>query len=93
MQNSLGKIKMRQPIKVRVNNEVIETTVGRLMVNEKLPKGFEFVNKAIKASDIKTMVTAAMKESSVDEVAGLIDSMKNLGFLWSNNFRSFSISF
>ena len=78
--NSLGKIKMRQPIKVRVNNEVIETTVGRLMVNEKLPKGFEFVNKAIKASDIKTMVTAAMKESSVDEVAGLIDSMKNLGF-------------
>ena len=50
---SLGKVKLREPIKVKINSEILETTIGRLLVQERLPKYFSFVDKAIKASDIK----------------------------------------
>ncbi len=91
---SFDKIELRQPIKVKVQDEnlpaarlpagqgmqVIETTVGRLMFNEHLPKSFGFINDAIKASGIKKIITKAMKSNSPEEVEELIDRIKTLGF-------------
>ena len=78
---SFEKIKLRQPIKVRVKGREIETTIGRLMFNESLPEDMEYVNDAIKASGIKKIITKAMTTAtSSSEVAKLIDSIKSLGF-------------
>ncbi len=76
----LGKVKIREAIQVRVENETIETTVGRLMFNERLLKGMKFINEPIKASGIKRIITKALETYSSDEVAELIDSIKDLGF-------------
>ncbi len=78
--HSFGKIKLRQPIKVRVNTEVVETTVGRLMFNEHLPVALGFINEPIKASGIKKIITRAMAVSNSLEVEELIDRIKTLGF-------------
>jgi DNA-directed RNA polymerase subunit beta' len=50
---SLRKIKLREPISVSQLTKVIETTVGRLMFNERFRKDFGFINEAVKASGIK----------------------------------------
>ncbi|HSA83615.1 MAG TPA: DNA-directed RNA polymerase subunit beta', partial [Patescibacteria group bacterium] len=77
---------LREPIMVRLvtkegkEPEVIETTVGRLKFNELLPASFGFVNESINASGIKKLIIKAMKLYSSDEVAKLIDRIKNLGF-------------
>ncbi len=80
---TLGKIKLREPINVMREGEVIETTVGRLMFNEKLPNDFGFINEPVKASGIKRIVTAAIKKYSSEEVEKLIDNIKRLGFYGS----------
>jgi DNA-directed RNA polymerase subunit beta' len=82
----LSKIKLKEPIKVRLSDEatgkyeILETTVGRLMFNELLPKGFGYINQSINSGAIKNIIIKAMKEYSSDEVANLIDKIKNLGF-------------
>ncbi|HVT00898.1 MAG TPA: DNA-directed RNA polymerase subunit beta' [Patescibacteria group bacterium] len=77
---SLKRISLREPIQVRVNGKVIETTIGRIIFNERLPKEMQFVNKEIKASTIKELVTKAMVICSEAEVAHLIDNLKEIGF-------------
>lgn len=82
----LGKIRLREPIKVRVQTavdkapEVIETNIGRIKFNELLPEGYGYVNEAVNASGIKKLIIRAMKIYSSDEVAKLIDRIKSLGF-------------
>jgi len=80
---SLGKIKLREPINVRVDGKLTETTAGRLLFNERLPKGFGFINEPIKASGIKRLITSAIKKYTSEEVELLIDSIKSLGFYGS----------
>ncbi|MFH1186817.1 MAG: DNA-directed RNA polymerase subunit beta' [Candidatus Levyibacteriota bacterium] len=77
---SFDKILLRELIKVKVNNEIIETSLGRIMFNEKLPDEFGFINEPIKASGIKKLVTSAISVIEDDEVTELIDGIKSLGF-------------
>ena len=84
---ALKKISLREPIKARINDEagfsdgqIIETTIGRIIFNEKLPSAMRFINSEIKASTIKTLVTKAMVIVSKEEVAILIDNLKEVGF-------------
>ena len=77
----LRKMSVREPAMVRLSNgQTIETTIGRLMFNESLIKGMEYINEPVKASGIKRIITAALEKYTSIEVAGLIDSIKTLGF-------------
>ena len=81
----LGKVRMRQPVQVRVvdhkgNTTLIETTVGRIRFNELLPEDFGYVNESINAGGIKKIITRSMKLYHSDVVAALIDKIKSLGF-------------
>jgi len=78
--HSFGKAKLREPINVRVNGKIIETTIGRLILNERLPGTFGFINEPVGASGIKKIITDAISLVSQEEVAELIDSIKTLGF-------------
>ncbi len=87
MARDIDIIRLRQPVKVRVTThiggtetEIVETTVGRLLFNELLPEGFTYMNEAIPAAGIKKLITKAMKTNDPDQVAALIDSIKNIGF-------------
>lgn len=75
-----GSIGLRQKISVRLNGEIIETSIGRIMFNEVLPEKFGFINEAVTSSVIKSIFAKAFKEVSTAEVVGMIDSVKSLGF-------------
>jgi DNA-directed RNA polymerase subunit beta' len=81
--HSLKKIKSREPILVQIDGKIIETTVGKLMFNERLPESFGFINDSVKASGIKKIITTAIKTLTADEVEALIDNIKSLGFYGS----------
>jgi DNA-directed RNA polymerase subunit beta' len=80
----IGKLNLRQLIKVRVsfegNHSIIETTVGRLQFNDLLPEEFGFINENIGAKKIKQLVTSAIKTLDRERITLLIDDIKNLGF-------------
>lgn len=75
-----GKIELRQKIKVRISGKIIETTVGRILFNEILPEGFEFVNDAVTSSVIKEIFAKAYANVSKERVVEMIDAIKTLGF-------------
>jgi len=77
---SFNKLRLRQKIKVKIKDEILETSVGRLMFNEKLPEALGFINEPIKASGIKDIIINAMEAVSQEEVEELIDRIKSLGF-------------
>ncbi len=83
LSNSFGRITLREPINVRVEGKLVETTLGRLMFNERLPEALGFINEPVKASGIKKLVTKAISLCTSDEVADLIDNIKSLGFFGS----------
>ncbi len=83
----IGLITARQPITVRLRRpgltERIETTVGRIQFNNILPDELRFLNVAVTAGKIKELITQAIGLFPEDQVAELIDNIKDLGFLVS----------
>ena len=73
-------IELRQLIDIKIGGKVIETTLGRILFNEVLPEGFEFINKAMTSGLIKELVVGALKKTDREKVVQLIDAIKTAGF-------------
>ncbi len=72
----------REPIKVKMDDDLIITSVGRILFNQQLPKEMQYINDGVKASGLKRLVTDAIKISDGDtsKLAELIDNLKEFGF-------------
>jgi DNA-directed RNA polymerase subunit beta' len=89
----MGRIELRQPLFVKVGDTTIKTTVGRVMFNRLLPTELRFINDAVKAADIKSLVTRAIKlYEDHDKVGKLIDDIKSIGFWGSTVAGGLSVS-
>ncbi len=77
-----NKIKLREPILVRINNKISRTTIGRIIFNQALPEEMTFFNQDMKANDLKSLIVRAIKLYDEKTVGALIDRLKELGF-WS----------
>lgn len=73
-------VTLRQPILVKIDDKLIRSSVGRIIFNEGLPKQLRYINQELKAADLKTLVTSAMKLFTNEEVGELIDRLKEIGF-------------
>ncbi|RJP46939.1 MAG: DNA-directed RNA polymerase subunit beta' [Armatimonadetes bacterium] len=87
----VGKIKLRQQIKVRINGEDLDTTAGRLMFNRLIPESMRFINRAVNVKDSQALVIEAIGKYSRDEVAKLIDDLKDFGF-WGVTVSGISVA-
>ncbi|MEE9366308.1 MAG: DNA-directed RNA polymerase subunit beta', partial [Dehalococcoidales bacterium] len=79
----LGNIDLRAKILVRDrgrDGQEIETTIGRIMFNEVLPLELGFQNRIIDKSGLKQIVSECCRTLSDEETAGVLDSIKELGF-------------
>src|SRR3989339_191346 len=75
-----GEIKLRQPVKVRVDGSILETSVGRVIFNEALPEELRFLNESINAKKITDIIREAIRLFDNDTVADLVDRIKSIGF-------------
>lgn len=78
---SLKKVIVREKIKVSINGEIIETSIGRILFNEVLPDQFPFINEPVKASTIKRIITQSFTLYDTNVVTKLVDDIKELGFM------------
>ena len=76
------KIAIRQKIKVKVDGEMITTTLGRVLFNRLLPGG-SFINKPVGAKNFQDIIVAAFNKLDKDTVAKLVDDLKDFGFMGS----------
>ncbi len=76
-----GKVGLRQKIMARIDGKLIETTAGRVVFNEALPTGFDFINEPITSTRIKELFTQAYSSQDREKVVEMIDAIKDIGFL------------
>jgi DNA-directed RNA polymerase subunit beta' len=67
----------------RVENRVINTTVGRVIFNAALPKGFPFVNGLLKKKGLQQLVQRCYLTSGLQTTVEILDALKHLGFTYA----------
>ena len=91
-----GRLKLRQGIKLRLNPDdtaLTDSTVGRILFNQILPEGWQFINESMPSRSLSNLFEKAIKELDNERVVKLIDDIKNLGFeVVTISGLSFSIS-
>ncbi len=69
-------------------NRVIETTIGRLILNEILPPRLRyrplFIGRPMKQGDIRAMVSMCYREYGAERTIDLLDKAKALGFQFAS---------
>ncbi|TET16515.1 MAG: DNA-directed RNA polymerase subunit beta' [Dehalococcoidia bacterium] len=79
----VGAIDFRAEIKVRdqeKGGQRVKTSAGRIIFNEVLPPELGFYNKVIDKSSLKQIVTDCYQLLSNEDMAVLLDNLKQLGF-------------
>ena len=77
-----GEIGLQAPIKVRVEGELIETTVGRVLLYDIVPDGVDFseVNKVMDKRNLGELVNFTYRHCGNKNCVLLADRLKDLGF-------------
>ncbi len=84
-----GEIDLQAKIKARIQKTevrdqkaagLIETSVGRILLNQALPEDFEFINEVLRSKDIRNTIGKIFAVYGADKTAKILDGIKNIGF-------------
>jgi DNA-directed RNA polymerase subunit beta' len=79
------QIGLQQWIKVRWQNELVRTTVGRVIFNDAFPTSWKeaFRNHTIDKTALKKLITECYRRHGNAETAAFLDAIKSLGFRYA----------
>ncbi|MFM7838912.1 MAG: DNA-directed RNA polymerase subunit beta', partial [Chitinophagaceae bacterium] len=84
-----GKVELHAFIKVKadvreesgkLNRKLIETTVGRVLFNQFVPKEVGFINALLTKKNLREIIGDIIKITNVPKTAKFLDDIKQLGF-------------
>ncbi|MBP7738010.1 MAG: DNA-directed RNA polymerase subunit beta' [Spirochaetes bacterium] len=82
-----GQVKMRSKIKfVNKNNEIIETSAGRLIFNGLLPAGHPFVNRVINDKELSHLISVILRQYGPNVTVKMLDDIKEAGYKYATIF-------
>ncbi len=62
---------------------IVETSVGRIIVNEIIPKELGFFNGVISKKSLRNLISAVIKKVGMARACSFLDGIKNLGYRMS----------
>ena len=84
------RVDMHAPVKVLVDDlnenglpirHLVETSVGRVIVNEVIPGEVGFINTIISKKSLRDIITRVIKAVGMSRACEFLDGIKNLGYL------------
>src|SRR5688572_14930807 len=83
-----GRIDLHAWVKVKVvvrENEVLvkpltETTVGRILFNQVVPKDVGFINELLTKKSLREIISLVLKRTGIAKTAAFLDDIKDIGF-------------
>ena len=83
-----GAVDMHASIKVKTHDvidgesviKLIETTVGRVIFNEFVPKEVGFINELLTKKSLRDIIGNVLKKTGTDVTAKFLDDIKHLGY-------------
>jgi len=83
MAHAQGFIDTHAHIKVRIDGQLIKTTVGRIIFNEILPQEIRFYNDTTTKGKIEELVSRSYHHLGQTPTVYFLDKLKALGFKWA----------
>ncbi|MDD4183035.1 MAG: DNA-directed RNA polymerase subunit beta', partial [Candidatus Omnitrophica bacterium] len=89
------EVELHSKIKIRIEEEgkkkIVNTTVGRIIFNQVLPKGFRYVNEPLSKKSVSEIISECYKMFGHGTAVELLDKIKDLGFEYAT-YGGISIS-
>ncbi|WP_435137839.1 DNA-directed RNA polymerase subunit beta' [Formosa sp. A9] len=60
--------------------QIVETTVGRVLFNEKVPQAAGYINQVLTKKSLRDIIGNILRVTSVPETAEFLDEIKSLGY-------------
>jgi len=73
-------VRLHTPIRVKIEGRMLTTTVGRILLNENLPKELRFVNEVVDRDKLAEIVSRCHRLLGQAATAAMLDRIKDLGF-------------
>ncbi len=80
MAHQLGHIHIQDMITVKINNKVLETSVGRIIFNQIFPKQYEFINEVMDRKGLSKIISQFLTKLGNEKTVALLDDMKKMAF-------------
>jgi DNA-directed RNA polymerase subunit beta' len=74
------QVDIHAKIKVRINGTLIETTPGKVILNNVVPEGMPFSNELLNKKRIQSLVEQVYKAKGVKTTCKFLDDIKTLGY-------------
>ncbi|WP_341661339.1 DNA-directed RNA polymerase subunit beta' [Blattabacterium cuenoti] len=78
--HALIKVKVFIREKVKFVSKIIETTVGRVLFNQVVPKKVGFINESLTKKSLREIIGKILHLTDVPTTANFLDEIKELGF-------------
>ena len=79
-----GQIHTQAKISIRIDGEIIETSVGRVIFNQIVPAELGYQNKTFGKSELKAFLMKTFTQIGTEPAAVVADSIKELGFKYAS---------
>jgi DNA-directed RNA polymerase subunit beta' len=66
-----------------VDKKIINTTVGRVILNQSIPSEMPYVNGLLKKRGLQQLVQSCYLQFGLEKTVEMLDSLKNLGFTYA----------
>src|SRR2546422_5201405 len=66
-----------------VQKKIINTTVGRVILNQSIPSDMPFINGLLKKKGLQQLVQSCYLKFGLEKTVEMLDSLKNLGFTYA----------
>src|ERR1700687_852753 len=66
-----------------VKNKIVNTTVGRVILNQSVPREMPYVNGLLKKKGLQQLVQSCYLKFGIEKTVEMLDSLKNLGFTYA----------
>ncbi len=78
-----GKVGLHARVKVRIDGKIVETTIGRVLFNEIVPKPIPFMNELLNKKRLVQIIATVFRRCGTLETAQFLDNLKMLGFSYA----------
>ncbi len=87
-----GVVGMHAMVKVKVEDvdekgeffrHIIETTIGRVLFNESVPRKAGYINQLLTKKSLRNIISEVFKKTGNAETVAFLDAIKDLGYHWA----------
>ncbi len=81
--NNSGKVEIHTRIKVRIKGKLIDTTVGRVILNQMVPEELGYLNELLTKNRLRQIIGTCFRNAGLAKTVAFLDNMKDTGFSYA----------